>query len=153
MSTNLEMGKTVYETACSVLDGMGIKYRRIDESLAITFGHRGDDMEHNLLLIVNAERDVIQLMERLPFAINPDRANDVAAAVCITNERILSGKFSYNMEEKLNFDVTQIYSGSLIGEETIKRMLIALVVTVEQYDDKFMALNKGYLKPEDFKND
>ena len=30
-------------------------------------------------------------------------------------------------------------------------MIMALIFSVEEYDDKFMALNKGYLKPEDFK--
>ena len=148
---NMEMAKTIYETACSTLDKMELHYKRHEEDLVISFGHRGQDLNHDLILAVNAKQEAIQLIEKLPFSINPEMASEVAGAVCLVNDSILSGKFSYNMEDRLTFEVTQLYSGSLIGEETIKRMLLALVFTVEEYDDKFMALNKGYLKVADFK--
>jgi len=148
---NMEMAKTIYDSACAVLDGMGINYKKVENDLVILFGHRGQDMNHDLILAVNARQEAIQLIEKLPFSIDPEKASEVAGAVCLINDKILSGKFTYNMEDRLSFEVTQIYSGSLIGEETIKRMLLALVFTVEEYDDKFMALNKGYWKVNDFK--
>ncbi|MCC8173087.1 MAG: YbjN domain-containing protein [Odoribacter sp.] len=148
---NMEMGKAIYDSVCSVLDKMGLSYKKIEEDLAVLFGHRGEDMNHNLVIAVNVKQETIQLFEVLPFDINKEKATDVAVAICYVNDRILSGKFTYNMEERLTFEVSQIFSGSLIGEKTIQRMILALAVTVEEYDDKFMALNKGYLKPEDFK--
>lgn len=150
---NMEMAKTIYDSACAVLDGMGINYKKVENELVILFGHRGQDMNHDLIFVVNARQEAIQLIEKLPFSIDPEKASEVAGAACLINDKILSGKFTYNMEDRLSFEVTQIYSGSLIGEETIKRMLLALVFTVEEYDDKFMALNKGYLKVDDFKQD
>lgn len=151
--TNLEMGKAIYESICSVLDQMEISYKKIEEDLVILFGHRGQDMNHELLIAVNVKQEAIQLMEKLPFKIDPEKAADVAIAVCNVNDRVLLGKFTYNMEDRLAYEVAQVFSGSLIGEETIKRMILALVFTVEEYDDKFMALNKGYITPEEFKKD
>ena len=65
--------------------------------------------------------------------------------------------FPYNKTEKqgedLFFEMAQFYSGSLIGEKTLGRMIMALIFTVEDYDDKFMALNSGYITTDAFKND
>lgn len=146
----MEMGKVIYDSVCSVLDGMNIHYQKIEEDLVVAFGHHGNDMNHDLILRVNTEKEVIQLFEKLPFSMDESKAADIARAVCAVNINLLCGAFSYDLKDNLLYEVTQIYSGSLIGEETIKRMLLALVFTVEEYDDKFMALNKGYLKVENF---
>lgn len=148
---NLELGKAIYESLCNVLNKMEVNYKKVEEDLVIAFGYKGQDMNHDLIIAVNVEREVIQLIERLPFEISAEKATDVACAVCYANDRILAGQFTYNMEDRLSFEVTQIFTGSLIGEEALHRMIMALVITVENYDDKFMALNKGYLKPENFK--
>ena len=148
---NMEMGRTIYNSICSVLDKMNIKYNKIEDKLVIVFGYKGQDMNHDLLIAVNANQEAIQLIERLPYSIDPEKAADVAMAICYVNNRLLSGKFTYDMKETLSFEMTQLYSGSLIGEATLQRMLLALIHTVEEFDDKFMALNKGYLKAEDFK--
>lgn len=147
---NMEMAKTVYESICVVLDSMNIKYKRVDDDLVLLISHRGEDMNHDLIFIVNAEKEVIQMYEKLPFGIDEDRVSDVARAICLVNNTLLLGGFNFNLNDSITYEITQLFSGSLIGEDTIRKMMLALVFTVEEYDDKFMALNKGYLKPEDF---
>lgn len=149
---NMEMAKTVYDSLCSVLDKMNIKYDKIEDKLAILVGYKGQDMNHDLVIVVNAKSEIVQIYEKMPYSIDPNRAADVAKAVCYVNSRLLFGHFVYNVEDKLSFELTQIYTGSLIGEELLQRMILLLIRIVEDYDDKFMALNKGYLKPEDFNN-
>ncbi len=149
---NMEMAKTMFGSICSTLDNMKLNYQVHEDDLALVLGHKGDDMEHNILVLVDAEKEVIRVVERLPFKMNPDKASDIAMAVCNANERLLVGSFSYDMQENLTYNITQIYNGSLIGEEAIKRMILTLAFTVEDFDDKFMALNKGYLKPDAFKD-
>lgn len=146
-----EMGKAIYNSICSVLENMGLSYRKAEDDMVVMFGHRGEDMNHNLWMVVNVEKEAIQLYERLPFDIDKERSAEIAKAIAYVNDCLLIGKFTYNMEDRLMFEVSQIFSGSLIGEATIKRMILSLAVSVEEYDDKFLALNKGYLKAEDFK--
>ncbi len=150
MGANTEKGKMLYESIAKVLDGLGITYKRFEDDLVIVFSHRGEDMNHEILLAVNEKQEAIQMMERLPIKISPEYAYEVAAAACIVNSQILIGKFTYKMEQNLTFEVAQVFDGSLIGEDALKRMILTLVITVENYDDKFMALNKGYLKHTDF---
>lgn len=149
---NMELAKSVYETVCTALDNMGFKYERHDDDLVVSLGYGGKDMNHDMLIIVDAQREVVQVIEQLPVRMNAEKATEIACAVCYANRFIVCGKFTYDMEEEIRFKVAQIYDGSLIGPETIKRMVVALAITVEEYDDKFMALNNGYLKAEDFKD-
>ena len=50
---NMEMAKSVYDTVCVALDKMNINYNKHEEDLVITFGHKGRDMNHNLLVYEN----------------------------------------------------------------------------------------------------
>ena len=147
----MEMAKSVYDTVCAGLDKMGLRYTRHDEDLVVTLGYKGKDMNHEVIIRVDGKREVIQTIEILPFRIDPAKASEVASAMCYANRYLVCGNFTYDMQEEITFKVTQIYDGSLIGPETVERMIMALAVTVEEYDDKFIALNNGYLKVEDFK--
>ena len=57
---NMEMGKAIYESLCNVLDKMEIHYRKYEEDLVISFGYKGKDMNHDLLIGVNVKQEVIQ---------------------------------------------------------------------------------------------
>lgn len=149
-NANMEAARNVYSTVCTALDEFGLNYEKSEEKLLITFCLQGDDMEHELSIMVNPKHGVIQLAETLPFVISEERAADFAAVICYVNEALLNGKFSSELKESVHYNVTQIYSGSLVGVETIKQIILSLVYTVEEYDDKFLSLNNGYLKPEDF---
>lgn len=148
---NMELAKTIYDSVCTTLDKMSIKYTRHDNDLVVTVGHKGKDMSHNLIILVNAEKEALQIIEKLPFTVDPEKATDIASAVCLVNNGFVCGGFEYELGDSISFKMSQFYSGSLVGEATIERMIIGLVLSVEEYDDKFMALNKGYLKVEDFK--
>ena len=149
----MALAKSVYERVATTLDNMNLNYQRHDEDLVIHLGMRGDDMDHDMLLIVREKVSILSFVERLPFHLDPDKANEIAKAVCNVNNHLYLGGFTYEAgSETLNFELSMPFSGSLIGEETIKHVLIAAVKTVEDYDDKFLALNKGYISSDEFKN-
>jgi len=147
------LAKSVYDRIATTLDSMGLHYTRHDDDLVIHLGMKGDDMNHDMLLIVREENAVLSIMEPLPFSLDPDNANEIAKAVCNINNQLILGGFTYSAgADKLRFELSIPFNGSLIGEETIKRILVNAVQTVEAYDDKFLALNKGYISSEEFKN-
>ncbi|MBQ7040079.1 MAG: hypothetical protein IJN39_05880, partial [Clostridia bacterium] len=125
-------------------------YREFEEDMVVVLSHKGEDMNHDLMIAVDGDRQVIKVLEKLPFEMNPEKAVDIACAVCYANHYLVLGKFTYDMDKTLRFEIAQAYEGSLISIETIKHMVVAFVATVEEYDDKFMALNKGYLSYKDF---
>ncbi len=154
MSTpNVAAAEAVYSTFRKVLDDMEITYTPHEEDRVITFGYKGKDMNHDIIIFVNADSETFRVVERLPYDIPEDKIVDVALASCLVNNRLMLGGFTYGLDEHLNFEVAQSFAGSLVGEAAIKKCLFAVLVCVEEYDDKFMALNKGYLTIKDFVNE
>ena len=151
MSTpNLAAAEAVYSTFRKVLDDMQVIYTEHKEDNVITFGYKGKDMNHDIIIFVNPESETFRIVERLPYDIPEDKIIDVALAASLVNSRLMIGGFTYALDEHLNFEVAQSYAGSLVGEAAIKKCLFAVFVCVEEYDDKFMALNKGYITIKEF---
>lgn len=148
---NIEKAKNVYDVVCATLDEMGFRYEKVPEHLAIEFSYRGRDMHHDFEIIINAEQDAIMMMDYLPLRINPQKAAEVAMAVCYANKKTLAGRFLYGMEEYMIYALTHIYLDSVISKSTVERMILSVTTTVEEYDDKFSKLNNGYLKVDDFR--
>ena len=152
MSENMEMAKSMYERVATTLDNMELNYQRHDEDMVITLGMRGEDMDHDMLLIIREKNAAFSFLERLPFHLDPQKADEIAKAVCNVNNHLVLGGVTYEAgSDTMNFELSIPYNGSLIGEETIRRILVNAVKTVEAYDDKFLALNKGYISSEEFK--
>ncbi len=152
MANEIDMitAQKIYNTVCNTLDGMKLTYEKHEKDLVITLGHRGDDMNHSILIVVNAKQNVITIIEQLPFKIDKEKALDMCVAICYINKNLVSGGFTYDFDSNISFEITQFYNDREINEAFIERMLMTLVVTVEEYDDKLLALNKGYMKVTDF---
>ena len=152
MSEERKLAQSVYERIASTLDSMDLKYTRHDDDMVIHLGMRGHDMDHDMLLLVREKNAVLSFVEKLPFHLDADKADEIAKAICNVNNQLILGGFTYEAgSEDMRFELSIPYNGSLIGEETIKRILVNAVQTVEEYDDKFLALNKGYISSEEFK--
>jgi len=147
---NKETSRDIYRAVCAALDRMEVGYCKYEDVLAVEFDYRGQDMNHNVQINIEPGHEVIRIVENLPFKMYENKSEEIADAVCYANRNLVSGRFIYNMSDEICFKISQFYSGNLINYEVIKNMIIDLVIAVESYDDKFMALNKGYLKPEDF---
>ena len=148
----MSQANAMYELIATTLDNMDLRYDRHDDELVIHLGAKGDDMNHDMLLFVLEKQEVISFVERLPFHLDPEKADEIAKAVCNINNQLVLGGFTYKAgAENMNFELSIPYGGSVIGEETIRRILMNAVHAVEEYDDKFLALNKGYLSSEEFK--
>lgn len=146
-----DSAKKIYKTVCKTLDSMKINYTEHEDDLVVTLGHKGEDMNHDLIIAVNEKQEAIQLVEQLPFDIASDKAVDVAVALSMINSKLLLGHFTLDFNKlKVCFELAQTFTGVSFSEATIQRLVGALVITVEEYDDKLIALNKGYLKFTDF---
>ena len=81
----LMFAKEAYNTLCKALDNIGWNYKRMDDELKIMFGVGGDDIPMNILIIVDADRQLVRLISLLPFQMNSDKIVEGAVATCIIN--------------------------------------------------------------------
>ena len=61
---NQEMAKAMYKTVCTALDSMKLGYREFEEDMVVVLSHKGEDMNHDLMIAVDGDRQVIKVLEK-----------------------------------------------------------------------------------------
>ena len=148
---NNAFAKTVFTTLCDVMERRGWKYEKDEKDLAVHFIVSGDDIPMQFILVIDAERQLIRLMSPLPFKMSEDKRIDGAIATCAASFGLADGSFDYDLTEgRIIFRMTASFRESLIGEELFHYMIECSCVTVDEYNDKFLAIDKGLLSVSDF---
>ena len=68
-----------------MLDYKGWHYERDEETLVVKSGVQGDDLPIQFLIVVNAEKELVQFLSKLPFSVREEKRVDLAVAICIAN--------------------------------------------------------------------
>ena len=149
--SNNERAMKIYGDICDVLDAKGWNYTRRDDDLAIVLSVRGNDLEMDLLIRVDSERQLVSIVSPMPFAMSDEKRIDGAIATCAATYKLADGSFDYDVTSgKIYFRLTSTYRGCDIGEGLLEYMVDVSLSTIDVYNDKFMALNKGYIDIKSF---
>lgn len=142
----LQLAKQIYKTLCEAIEARKWSFNKDEERLAVYFEVNGEDIPIKLILIVDAERQLIRLLSPLPFDVAEDKRMDMAIAVCAANYGISDGGFDYDISEgSILFRLTSSFRNSVIGEGLLQYMLSCACVLVDKYNDQFLAINKGVM--------
>lgn len=148
---NLTKAKQVYQDFCAMMDNAGWNYQKEEEKLTIKAGARGDDLPMDLIIKVDAERQVVRVISFLPYTIAEDKRLDVAVAVSVVNNSLVSGYLDFDIAEgNLVFRMTNSYRDSLLGREVYKFLLYAACHAIDDFNDQFLMLSKGIISLEKF---
>jgi len=149
---NTERACEIYEGICRVLDSKNWRYTRKDEDLSIILTVNGDDLAMDLIIMTDAERELVRIVSPLPFAMNEDKRIEGAIATCAITYKLADGSFDYDLDTgKIYFRLTSSFRGGCnIGDKLLEYMVDISLYTIDKYNDQLMALNKGYVKVESF---
>lgn len=143
--------KEVYNTLCSAIEAREWKYEKDEENLVAYFGVNGNDMPMQFILVVDEERQLVRLMSPLPFNMSEDKRVDGALATCVASFSMVDGSFDYDLSDgRIVFRMTTSFRGSVIGEGVFQYMISCACAMVEEYNDKFLAIDKGCMSINDF---
>lgn len=146
----LQAQKT-YNTICSMLRNKGWKFEERKDDLIITCGACGDDLPMDIIICVRPENQVVSLFSPLPFKIESSKMIDCALAVCVANNGLINGSFDYDIADgKICFRVATSYRDAELSEAIFNYMLMISVITVDEYNDKFLMISKGVMSIEQF---
>lgn len=148
---DVKQANEVFETLLKALDEIKWKYRTFPDDLAVSFDVSGEDIPMSFVMNVDATRKVVRIRSWLPFKIDKDHRIEVAIATCQANFRLADGCFQYNLETgEILFSLTSSYRDSIISTALLTYMVHMACTVVDEYNDKFMMMGKGYLSLEDF---
>ncbi|MBQ5335119.1 MAG: hypothetical protein J6Z45_04150 [Oscillospiraceae bacterium] len=145
------LAQQVYGKLISALTSREWTYARDDDRMRVQFDVSGDDFPMRFVMIVDAERQQIRLLSRLPFEMSESKRMEGAVATCVASFMLPDGNFDYNVETgEIGFRVTHVFMDSDISEEVLQYMISWSCAVVDKYNDKFFAIDKGYLTLDDF---
>lgn len=115
-----------------------------EEKLVIKTGFKSDDLPINFRFRVHSRNELVLIVSELPIDINKSKREDIAMAVSYANFKMLDGSFDFDYKEgKIYFRLTSSYRNSLLNSELYEYMVNVSVGTIDDYNDKFNAINEG----------
>lgn len=147
----MELAKRVYQTLCNAIERREWNFGKDEEKLLVHFGVNGDDIPMQFILIVDAERQLIRVMSPLPFKMSESKRMEGAIATCAASFGMADGSFDYDLSDgTIVFRMTASFRESLIGEGLFQYLISCSCAMVDQYNDQFLALDKGIMSITDF---
>lgn len=151
---NLELAKSTYATLCSALDKDDWHYTKDEEKLTVRCGAQGEDLPIELVIEVDADRQLVVLLSHLPVKVPEDKRLDVAIAISAVNNVLVHGCFDYNVSTgRIVYRMANSFTDSLLGGDVFDYIIYAACHTIDEYNDKLLMLSKGMLSIENFLKD
>lgn len=153
MEEKLQKAAELYRMMADVFEEAELVFQREDENLLIRLTMHGEDIPVSLIFKIDAEREVIRAFSPLPFDMNEDKRLEGAVITCEATNRLSVGCFEYDLSDgSILFRMTTPYHGSTITKEHFLLLLAIMTATMDKYNDRFLAVNKGVMSLEDFLN-
>lgn len=147
----IKQANIVYRTLCKALDEREWKYGEHPEDLVITFTYTGEDIPMEFVMAVDADRQIVRMLSRLPFKFPSDKRVDGAVATSYINYKLADGSFDYDYTTgEILFRLTATFIESIISGDLLWYMVVCACGTVDEYNDKLLMVAKGMLPIEQF---
>ncbi len=146
-----EKADEVFATLCASIERRNWHFTKEEPLRLVHFGVSGDDIPMQFILAVDEDRQLVRLMSRLPFEMGEDKRIDGAIATCAVTNKLANGCFDYDIAKgTITFRMTASYRESTIGEGLFSYLIDCAAFTVDEYNDKFLALSKNLISLSDF---
>jgi hypothetical protein len=143
--------KRIIDNICEELDAHDWHYNKIEEKNMILSGAKGDDLPIDITFIADEKLEIIILLSELPIEIPDSKRIETALAVTMLNNILIDGSFDYHIEKgKIYFRMTTSFADTDPSKELMFRMILTSCSIVDDYNDRFLMLSKGFLSLEDF---
>lgn len=145
--------ENAFKAFCDMLDDRQWNYDKDDEKLVIESGATGDDLAIEFRVTFSEEKQLVTILSRLPFTVPEDKKVLVAVALAATNYPLVNGNFDFGLNTgSIIFRATTSFRDSLIGKDAYEYLLGIVLKTVDEYNDKLLALIKNTITLEDYLN-
>lgn len=143
--------KQVYDDLCAALDNRQWRYEKDEEKFVVHFGVNGDDIPMKMIIVVDAQRQLIRLLSPMAFKFCEEKRMDGAIASCVATYGLADGSFDYDLSNgQIVYRLTASYRGSTVSENLFQYMISCACHMVDKYNEQFLAVDKGMLSIADF---
>lgn len=147
----IALAKNVYSTLCAAIEKREWHFDKDEENMVVHFVVSGDDIPMQFIMVVDAECQLVRLMSPMTFKMSESKRIDGAIATCAASAGLVDGSFDYDLGDgTIVFRMTASFRESTIGEGLFQYMISCSCAVVDEYNDKFLAIDKGIMSIADF---
>lgn len=142
---NVRAGR-LYRAFCAWLEEQGWPYRSAEEGgiFSVRYTMTGDDLAMRFSFEIDGRRETLLMRSVLPFALRRDLLAQGALAVTAVNNKLTDGNFEVDPRSgEISFRMSSCFCGAEPDLEVVKYILAFSAMVVDDYNDKFLALNEG----------
>jgi hypothetical protein len=133
------------------LESLNYKYTPLPQQGRVTFTVCGHHTDYRVQFFITPAGDYFQILIHYPFRIRDQRQRlSTAELITRANYKMLLGKIEMDMADgEIRFHVSHAIEGGVFTEETLEKIYMIGLITVDRYFPAFMQhLHAGYT-PED----
>ena len=147
----IALAAEVYAKLCQALENRGWTYEKEEDQLLVHFGVNGDDVPMQFIIFVDVDRQLITSLSPLPFQMDEDKRIEGAIATCVASFGMADGSFDYDLSNgRISFRITASFRDSDIGDGLFQYMMSCACAMVDEYNEKFLAINKDLMSIDEF---
>ena len=101
------------------------------------------------VITVKADRkhEILKVSSPMPYKISVDNRVTCAMGVCVVSAKMTAGNFDYDIINGIiTFRLTMPFKDCVITSDVIEDMIVYAEKVTDDYNDRFLALDKGFLK-------
>jgi len=140
-----------FQALTDYLDGRKYNYTPYPEENRIAFSVCGHDADYRVQFRITHDGDYCQMLLHYPFRVRDEKLRlSVSELITRANYKMLQGKFEMDLSDgEIRYHVTHLIDGSIFTAETVERIYMVALCTMDRYFPAFMQhLHAGYT-PED----
>lgn len=146
-----EKAVSVYNRLIETLEHMGWCYDKLENDLEVRYRVNGEDIPMEFAIIVNEDTQMVQFLSILPMTFTEEKQWEAVMAVCEATRGLAYGEFSFNVaNRKVIYTAASLFLDCEIDEEWFRCQMDYAHHIVDAYNDRFLALAKGYIDLEKF---
>ena len=148
----MKRARAIYGDLIKMLDKRDWKYNRVDDELTIKSGIATDDFNIEFVVYVDADRELVRYLSRIPVVFPEDKRIEGAIATCVANNGMVNGSFDYNVTNgEIYFKLVASYmSGTELSADLLENIILVSSAMDDRYNDRFFGLAKGMMTLEQF---
>lgn len=151
---NYTAAENVFNKIDAYLKSKDWHYDKNPEKFEFKYQVGGDDLPMHFTLFVDAGRQMIRSLSFMPFEFAEDKRIEGAVAVCVANYGMVEGSFGYDISNGTIYHKIAVpYMDIEVSDGLIEYIMGLGMTMVDKYNDRFFALNKGYITIADFMKD
>lgn len=145
------LAKQTFRTLLSAIEANDWVCSHNDAQLSLNFGVRGNDLDMEFYVLVDAERQIVRLISRLPFKFSGDKVVDGAIATGVANYALMDGNFDFDVTRgDVIFRMTTSFISSVVSKDAFLNLVNYAAWAVDRFNDKLFMVSSGMMSVDDF---